>query len=122
MTFDLIVGNVVTNCDGANTSVQSQTTGSITLTDTWSESAGIGIAFEELLDLGVVGDWSKSKSTMFSQSITITVDPGQQVRLTRSFNAISPSIRVYLLLKSSISGLVVPYRSTLAAGRVPQFQ
>jgi hypothetical protein len=82
------VGNVVTNCDGANTSVQSQTTGSISLTDTWSIGGNIGIAFENLLHLGVVGEWSSSKTTTFSQSITITVDPGQQVRLTRLFNAI----------------------------------
>ena len=90
MTFDLIVGNVVTNCNGGNESLQSQTSGSISLTDTWSIEADIGIEFEKLLELGVIGDWSESQQTTFSQAITITVDPGQQVRLAHSINVISP--------------------------------
>ena len=106
------MGNVVTNCDGGTTSVQSQTTGSITLTDAWSKTDDIGIAFTKVLDLDVVGEWSGSKETTFSQSITITVDPGQQVRSIRSFNVISPSSRVFLSPKSGITGLAAPYRST----------
>jgi hypothetical protein len=122
MTFDLIVGNVVTNCDGSNETVQSQTTGSISLTDTWSIDADLGITFEELLDLGVVGQWSESRQTTFSQAITIMVDPGLQVRFSGSLilNVISPpSSRVCLSPKSSISGPVAPYRSTAGKATLP---
>jgi hypothetical protein len=118
--FNLIVGDKVTNCDGATTSVQSQITGSISLIDSWSVGIDIGIGFKKDLDLGVVGNWSQSTETTYSQSITITVDPGQQVRLTRSFNVISPSSRVCSLPKSSISRLVAPYRST--AGKATPLQ
>lgn len=79
MTYGLIVGTPVSNCDlGSDSNVTDTTGGSITIDETWSTGASMG------LDLGALkiqadGSWSHSTSREFDQSVSIIVEPGKWV-------------------------------------------
>ena len=81
MTYGLIVGVPVTNCDGRTTNVTDTSSGSITVGQTWSADATVGLAFGPL-KIEAKGGWSQTKSTEWGQSISITVEPGQMVCYT----------------------------------------
>jgi len=74
--FSLIVGVPVKNCDGRDTNVTDTSSGSITVGDTWSAGATVGLDFGPL-KIEATGGWSQTKSTEWGQSIAITVEPGQ---------------------------------------------
>jgi len=75
--YSLIVGTPIGNCQqGSTSSITSTIQGSITIGDTWSEEADIGLQFSSL-QLIDKSTWSQTKSVQWSQSITITIQPGQ---------------------------------------------
>ena len=81
------MGTPVYNCDAGNDSNVTDTIGgTITIAETWSTGASIG------LDLGPLkiqgnGGWSHSISQEFDQAIAIGVGPGKQVCYTISMSA-----------------------------------
>ena len=77
------MGVPVTNCDGRDTNVTDTSSGSITVGRTWSVDTTVGLAFGPL-KMEAKGGWSQTKSTEWSQSIAITVEPGQMVCYTQS--------------------------------------
>ena len=72
------MGTPVNNCEGSDSNVTDTTGGSITIDETWSTGATIG------LDLGALkieadGSWEHSTSREFDQSVGIEVEPGKWV-------------------------------------------
>ena len=72
------MGVPVKNCDGRDTNVTDTSSGSITVGETWSAGATVGLDFGPL-KIEATGGWSQTKSTEWGQSIAITVEPGQMV-------------------------------------------
>jgi len=74
------VGTPISNCGNANDPPIGTTVGGeYTVQDSWSVDAGIGFNLGKLsVDAG--GNWTHSTSKTFSQSITLTIKAGYQVR------------------------------------------
>jgi len=74
------VGIPVSNCGNADDPPISTTVGGeYTVADSWSVDAGIGFNFGEL-SVDASGNWTHTTSKTFSQSITLTIKPGYQVK------------------------------------------
>jgi len=77
--FGLIVGVPVRNCQpDSDSSITSTSEGTITIGDTWSVNTQIGLSLPNLVVSAGFG-WSRTDTVMWSQSIMITVEPGQMV-------------------------------------------
>lgn len=77
-----MVGKPVTNCESVgtnNSTVTSATGGDFTVEDSWSVDFDLGFDLGPL-SIGATANWERSKAQSFSQTITITVSPGEQVR------------------------------------------
>ena len=80
MTYPIIVGTPVSNCVNADDPPISTTVGGqYTVGDSWSVDGGIGFDFGAL-SLDASGNWTHSTSKTFSQSITLTIKAGYQVK------------------------------------------
>jgi len=78
MVYSLIVGSPVTNCQAdANSDVTDTTGGSITIGETWSDTATIGVNFGNALKIEATAGWSQTQSIEYDQKIAIVVHPGQ---------------------------------------------
>lgn len=67
------------NCDPhSNSSISSDIGGSISITETWSETTSVGVGVGDVKFDQSFG-WSQSTGITFSQTITIEVMPGYMV-------------------------------------------
>jgi len=72
-TYDVIVGSPVANCDTiSNNTVTSSVGGIITITDSWSVGAELGIELSKITVQNAV-----TKQIQYSQTININISPGQ---------------------------------------------
>lgn len=77
--YDLMVGTPAKNCEpGADQPLVSTITGSITITNSWSVGTNVGLDFGAL-HIGGSFSWTHSQDISYSQSIQVTVVPGQMV-------------------------------------------
>ena len=84
--YSFTVGSPVSNCmPGSSSDATNAIGGSITLEDSWSVGTSIGWNLGGL-QVDAFGGWSRSEAKSFSQTVTITIKPGEMVRL-RSFSS-----------------------------------
>jgi hypothetical protein len=79
-----MVRNPIQNCEANSLGpIQNTIQGAITLVDTWSVTDTIGLDVGDLR-LGTSYNWNKTEQTKWSQSVQISVNPGQMVRFLLS--------------------------------------
>ena len=78
VTYELIVGSTLSNCQGNGSAISESVSGSFTFGSSWSVDESIGLALGPL-NIGGGGGWSESSSIEQSQSITVSVNYGQKV-------------------------------------------
>ena len=77
-SYKLFVGTPLSNCHNGTAPIDSEISGSISTSDTWSPGLSIGLQFGPL-NLQTSDGWSHSTIRMYSQSVTIHVPPAQQI-------------------------------------------
>ncbi|KIJ92659.1 hypothetical protein K443DRAFT_423429 [Laccaria amethystina LaAM-08-1] len=76
-SYNFILGNPVSNCLNGTTAIDSEISGSISTSDTWSPGLSVGLQFGPLSLTGSAG-WTHTITRTYTQSITIHVPPAQQ--------------------------------------------
>lgn len=77
--YNIAVGTPISNCQGgANSDITDTIGGSMTIGETWSAGASIGLDFGPL-KINASSSWSHSNSISYDQKIGITVKPGYKV-------------------------------------------
>jgi len=75
--YPIQVGAPISNCKGPDP-MTDEVVGTISVSETWSEDASIGLHLGGVLDVGVKGDWSHATTITSSQAITVIIPPGFQ--------------------------------------------
>lgn len=78
VTFNLIVGATLDNCQGNGSVISETVTKTMSFGGTWSVDGSVGLSLGPL-DIEGGGGWSESTSIEHSQSISLSVNYGEKV-------------------------------------------